>query len=185
MTWHEMGYWDCETTLWGRAHQIAPEEPKAQLQLAFLYNNEGDTPKALAVLDEGLHYRPNSPNIWLARANILYGDGQYDLAREAFLKVMQVTEPAAGQAVPPGAPARLRAAAAHQLSVMDISAKNFAEAEFYARSALSLNFNAAGYHSVLSQCLRGEGKKEEALAENALEMRLVMAQHANNQTHHP
>lgn len=185
MTWHETGYWDCETTLWGRAHEIAPGEPKAQLQLAFLYKNEGDIPKAMAVLDEGLNYRPNSPNIWLARANILYSDGQIDLARAAFLKVMQVTEPAAGQAVPAGAPTRLRATAAHQLSMMDVSVKNFVDAEHYARSAVSLNFNGAGYHSVLAECLRGEGKKEEAAAENALEMRLRMAQYANDQTHHP
>jgi len=185
MTWHEMGYWDCETTLWGRAHEIAPAEPKAQLQLAFLYKNEGDTPKALAVLDEGLHYRPNSPNIWLARANILYSDGQIDLARAAFLKVMRVTEPAPGESVQAGASTRLRASAAHQLSLMDLSAKNFTEAERYARSAVSLNFNGAGYHSVLAECLRGEGKKDEAVAENALEMRLRMAQYANDQTRHP
>jgi tetratricopeptide (TPR) repeat protein len=185
LTWHEMGYWDCERTLWSRAHQIAPSEPKAQLQLAFLYKDEGDTPKALAMLDEGLRYRPSSPNIWLARASILSDDGQLDLARAAYLKVMQVTEPAAGQPVQAGASTRLRANAAHQLSLMDLKTKNFVEAEHYARSALSLNFNGVGYHSVLSACLRGEGRKEEAAAEDAVEMRLRMAQQAGDQTHHP
>ncbi len=132
------------------------------MQLAFLYNKDGDTPKASAMLDEGLRYRPNSPNIWLARANILYGDEQLDLARAAYLKVMQVTEPAAGQAVPAGAPTRLRATAAYQLALMDISANNFVEAEHYARMALSLNFNGVGYHSVLSRvpARRGPGRRK-------------------------
>ncbi len=185
LTWHEMGYWDCERTLWSRAHEIAPSEPKPQLQLAFIYRNDGDVPKALAMLDEGLRYRPNSPNIWLARASILQGAGQLDLARAAYLRVMQATEPAAGKAVQAGAATRLRANAAHQLSLMDIAAKDFAEAERYARTAISLNFDGAGYHAILSECLRGEGRREEAIAENALEMRLRMAQHANDQTHHP
>jgi hypothetical protein len=68
---------------------------------------------------------------------------------------------------------------------MDLKAKKFVEAEAYARSALSLNFSGVGYHSVLSACLRGEGRKEEAAAEGAVEMRLRMAQQAGDQTHHP
>ena len=44
------------------------------MQLAFIYNEDGDTPKALGILNEGLRYRPNSPNLWLARASIFYGN---------------------------------------------------------------------------------------------------------------
>ncbi len=64
-------------------------------------------------------------------------------------------------------------------------AKNFVEGEGYARTALNLNFNGTGYHFVLSQCLLGEGRAEEAKAENALELHLRLAQHANEQTRHP
>ena len=169
LTWHEMGYWDCERTLWTRVHAVSPTEPKAQIQLAFLYEKP-ETSKALDILSEGLRYRPNSPSIWMARANILYGRKQLDEAQAAFLKVMQLTEPAAGQAVKAGSFTRLRAAAAYQLALMDVAPTNFQEAEHYARTALGLNFNGAGYHLALSQCLRGEGRAEEAKAENALEL---------------
>jgi hypothetical protein len=43
---------------------------------------------------------------------------------------------------------------------------------------LSLDAKGVGYHSTLSQCLRGEGRVEEAKAENALELRLRLAQQA-------
>ena len=185
LTWHELGYWDCDRTLWTRVHEISPSEPKGQLQLAEFYNQDGDTPKALSILDEGLRYRPNSPNLWLARAGILYGGKQLDVARAAYLKVMQLTEPAPGQAVRAGAPTRLRAAAAYQMASMDIKAQNFVEAEGYARAALSLNYNGAGYHLMLSRCLFGEGRAEEAKVENALELRLRLAQQANEQSDHP
>ena len=89
---------------------------------------------------------------------------------------MQVTEPAAGQAVEAGLNARDRAAAAYQLALLDIKAKNFVEAERYSRIALGLRYDGVGYHAVLSQSLRGEGRTDEANAENALELRLRLAQ---------
>jgi tetratricopeptide (TPR) repeat protein len=178
LTWHEMGYWDCDKTLWTRVNEIAPMEPRAQLQLAGIYDEEGDVPKALSILDAGMRYRPNSPNIWLGRAGVLYNANRLDEARVAYLKVLQVTEPAVGQTVEAGAPRRLRASAAVQLAKMDLTEKNFVEAEQYARSALSLNFNGAGYHVLLAQCLFGEGRVEEGKAESALELRLRLAQSA-------
>jgi hypothetical protein len=48
-----------------------------------------------------------------------------------------------------------------------------------------LNFNGTGYHAMLSQCLLGEGRAEEAKAEGALELRLRLAQQANEQSRHP
>jgi tetratricopeptide (TPR) repeat protein len=180
LTWHEMGYWDSDLTLWSRVLQISPANTKAQLQLAFIYREAGDTPKALAMLNDGLRYRPNSPNLWLARASILYADQQWDEARTGYLKVMQLTEPAAGQAVQAGPPTRLRAAAAYQLALMEIAAKNFPEAERYARSALSLRSDGVGYHEALAESLSGEGRLDEARAENATELRLRLAQQRSN-----
>lgn len=183
LTWHEMGYWDCDRTLWSRVHEISPLEVAGQIYAAGYCVEDGDTPKALSILDEGLRYHPNSPNLWMTRAGIFYGENQLDEARAAYLKVMQVTEPAAGQAVQAGAPRRLRGAAAYQLALMDIKAKNFVEAESYARSAISLNFNGTGYHVLLSRCLLGEGRAEEAKAESALELQLRLAQQANQPSH--
>jgi tetratricopeptide (TPR) repeat protein len=180
LTWHEMGYWDSDATLWSRVLQISPENPKARLQLAFFYREAGDTPKALRMLDGGLRYHPNSPNLWLARASLLYSNQQWDEARAGYLKVMQLTEPALGQAVEAGPPTRLRAAAAYQLALMQIAAKNFLQAERYARSALSLRPDGVGYHEALAESLSGEGRLDEARAENATELRLRMAQQRTN-----
>jgi tetratricopeptide (TPR) repeat protein len=185
LTWHEMGYWDSEATLWGRVLQVAPSNIKAQVQMAFLCREAGDVPRALAVLNDGLRYRPDSPGIWLARAAILSGNKQMDDARAAYLKVMQVTEPAPGQVVAAGPRAKMRAAAAYQLALLDISAGNFAEAEGYARTALSVRYDGVGYHSALSQSLQGEGRVEEARTENALELHLRLAQQGANRTDTP
>ncbi len=185
LSWHELGYWDCDRTLWARVLQISPSEPKAQIRMAYFYDEDRNTPKALSTLEAGLLYRPNSPNLWLAKADILYDSKQVGEARAAFLRVMQVTEPATGEAVQAGATSRLRASAAYRLAELDIAAKNFVEAESYARTALSLDFNGVGYHSVLSESLLGEGRAEEAKAENALELRLRLAQNAKEQAHHP
>jgi Tfp pilus assembly protein PilF len=176
LTWHEMGYWDSDRALWGRVAEIAPSQPKAQLQLAFMYNDDGDTPKALSILNDGLRYRPNSLKLWLARAGILYGNKQFDEARTGYLKVMQLTEPPAGHPVEAGVPAHARAASANQLALLDLAAKNFVEAESYARTALSLDFNGVGFHETLSRILTAEGRLDEASAENALELRLRLAQ---------
>jgi tetratricopeptide (TPR) repeat protein len=182
LTWHEMGYWDDDMTLWGRVLQISPSNIKAQVQMASLYQEAGNTPKALSILDDGLRYRPDSPGIWLARAGIFSSNNQKDAQRAAYLKVMQVTEPAAGQAVQAGPRAKMRASAAYQLALMDNAAKNFTEAEPYARTAISLRYDGVGYHSELSESLRGEGRIDEATRENALEMRLRMAQQRANGT---
>jgi 4-amino-4-deoxy-L-arabinose transferase-like glycosyltransferase len=186
LTWHEMGYWDSDLTLWTRVLQISPNHPKAQLQLAFLYREAGDTPRALRMLDDGLRERPRSPNFWLARASMLYSDQQWDEARAGYEKVMHLTEPAPGQPVEAGPPTRVRAAAAYQLALMAITAKDFPQAERYARTALSLRSDGVGYHEALAESLSGEGRLSEAWAENATELRLRVAQQrANGARSHP
>jgi tetratricopeptide (TPR) repeat protein len=176
MTWHEMGYWDCDKTLWTRVLDISPSQPKAQLQMAGIYSEEGDTAKALSILNDGLQYRPDSLKLWLARAGILNSDKQFGEAKAGYLKIMQLTEPTAGHAVEAGTATGMRATAAHQLALLDISAKDFVEAESYARMAIGLDFNGVGYHSTLAQSLRGQGRLDEAKAENALELHLRIAQ---------
>lgn len=177
ITWHEMGYWDCDTTLWTRVLEVSPAEPKARLQLASIYNGEmKNVPKALDILNEGLRYRPNSPKLWTVLADIHSGNKQFDEARTDYLKIMQLTDPQTGLGVEAGLMAGLRANAANKLADLDVSANNFAEAEQYARTALSLNPGGVGYHLTLSRALAGEGRTPEARAENALELQLRLAQ---------
>jgi len=182
LTWHEMGYWDCDRALWTRVLEISPSHPKAQLQLAGMYDQEGDLPKALRVLDDGLRVRPKAMKLWLARAEILYSHDQFDQARPSYLKVMELTEPPPGHPVEVGLPMRVRAAAASQLALLDLSANNFVEAESYARIAISMDFQGVGYHQLLSRVLAAEGRNDEAKAENALELSLRLAQHRPAQT---
>ena len=44
LTWHEMGYWDCDMTLWSRVLQISPSQQKAQVQMASLYRRPEISP---------------------------------------------------------------------------------------------------------------------------------------------
>lgn len=172
LTWHEMSYWDSEETLWSRAHEIAPSNLRAQMALASIYNEDGDAAKALSILDDGLRYSPNAPNLLLARASILQADKKYDDARAEYLRVLQLTEPAARQPVEGGTTSRFRAIAVHGLTLLDFSTGNFAEAEHYARVALSLNFTGMNYHAALARSLREQGRVKEANAEDALEWQL-------------
>jgi tetratricopeptide (TPR) repeat protein len=180
LTWHEMGYWDNEAALWGRVLQISPSNIKAHMNMTLLYEETGDNTQALDMLSDGLRYHPDSPALWFVRGGILAGSGQTEPARAAFLKVLQVTEPAPGQAALAGPSVHTRAAAAYRLAKMEIAAGHFAEAERYARLALSLNYNGVGYHSTLAESLRGQGRTDEATRENALELRLRLEQQRAN-----
>jgi Flp pilus assembly protein TadD len=180
LTWHETGYWDNEMALWGRVLQISPSNVKAHMDIALLYEETGDNAQALDMLSDGLRYHPDSAALWFVRGGILATTGQTEAARDAFLKVLQVTERAPGQAALAGAGVHTRAAAAFRLAKMEIAAGHFTEAERYARMALSLNYNGVGYHSALAESLRGQERIDEARSENALELSLRLAQQRAN-----
>jgi tetratricopeptide (TPR) repeat protein len=160
--------------------QISPSNIKAHMDLALLHEEVGDNAQALNMLSDGLRYHPHSAALWFVRGGILAATGQTDASRAAYLKVLQVTEPAPGQAALAGAGVHTRAAAACRLAQMEIAARHFTEAERYARMALSLNYNGVGYHSTLAESLRGQGRIDEAKNENALELRLRLAQQRAN-----
>jgi hypothetical protein len=118
---------------------------------------------------------------------IFQADKQLDEARAGYLKVMQLTDPAAVQQVEGGPPTRravaasLRAVTAYQLAVLDFSTKNFVDAEYYARIALNLEPKVINNHRALSRSLREQGRVEEANVEDTLILRLQ----ANGQNQHP
>lgn len=175
LSWHEIGYWDNDFALWSRVLEISPSHLKGHAVLASLYKMEGDTPRAMRVVDDGLRFYPNSPNLWMVRAGILFANRQQNEARNEYLKVMQLTDPASSQAARFGTTVPIRAAAALILAKMDLKANQYAEAERYVRTAMALNPDGTGYHETLSECLRGEGKLDEANAENLLELRENLA----------
>ena len=180
LSWHETGFWDCDTLLWARVLQISPENFWARIMLSSAYGQLKDFPRALATIDEGLRYYPDSPSLWLARAGVLAEAGQPEEAKAAYLKVMKLTEPAPGRAVAAGRPGNARAAAACQLALLENKAGSYREGERYARIAMSLRYDGVGYHSALAESLRGQGQTDEAKNENALELRLRLAQAKQN-----
>jgi tetratricopeptide (TPR) repeat protein len=180
LTWHEMGYWDCDKTLWSRVLEISPSQPKAIIQMAEFYCEDGDSAKAISLLNEGLRYYPASPKFWLERARTLNDASRFAEARTSYLKVMQLTEPVNGRPAGTMVSTNARARAAHQLAIMDLKANNLTQAESYARTALDSNPEAVSYHTTLSEILTAEGREDEAVAEGKLELQLSLARQLRN-----
>ncbi len=189
MTWHEMGYWDTEATLWPRSLEISPSSLMAQLHTAVIYREAGDTVKALGVLNDGLRYRPNNTNLWVVRSQIFQADKQLDEARAGYLNVMRLTEPTTVPQDAADAPTEravatsMRTVAAYELAVLDFSTKDWPEAEHYAQIAVTLNPKDPHSHMALERSLREQGRVAEADDEKALVVRLW--QQADKQNHHP
>ena len=129
--------------------------------MATIHNQAGNTSLALSVLSDGLRYHPEAKNLWVSRSHILEDNNQFDEARAGFLKVMQMTEPEPGRPVGVGTSTFMRTVAAYQLTVLDLSTKNFVEAEHYARIAVSLNSKEINLHRALAWSLRGQGRVKE------------------------
>ncbi len=105
LTWHEMGYWDCDATLWSRVLQISPSNLKAQVQLAFLYTRSRRYSQGSRHAERRLALPSEfSESLAGARQHSLTATNNGTQARAAYLKVMQLTEPAPGQAVQAGPP---------------------------------------------------------------------------------
>jgi tetratricopeptide (TPR) repeat protein len=172
VTWHEMGYWESDAKLWPRALEISPSSVVAQIHTASIYNNSGDAAKALQVLDDGLRYHPSGANLWVSRSLIYQANREFEQARAGYLKVIQMPEI--------DVPISVRAAAAHQMTLLNFSEKNFVEAEHYARVALSLNPMGFSYHRALARSLREQGRVAEASAEEALELKFQANVAANS-----
>jgi tetratricopeptide (TPR) repeat protein len=174
LTWHETSFWDDDYALWGRAYQISPRLVTAEVFFADQCLQRGDIAQAFAISDAGLGYHPLSPNLWLQRATLLKSAGKPAESHAAYLKVLEVTAPLAGQPLAPDL-SRARAAAVFQLAKTALDAGDYAEAEHYARMAIAVKFDGVAYHAILAESLRGQGRIDEAAAEGALELRLRLA----------
>ena len=152
-----------------------PRSRRRKSQLAFIYKEAGDTPKSSRHAGRRIALPSRFSEFLDGAGRILYDDKRWDEARAAFLKVLQVTEPAPGRRLQPELPRVYEPLPPINWLCWIFRPSNFPEAERYARVALSLDDKGVGYHSALSECLRGEGRVEEAKAENALELRLRLA----------
>lgn len=173
-SWHELQYWECDRSLWTRVLQVSPTHIGGTVQVAGFYYEEGNLPRALATLDTGLRYHPDSPGLWLARADFLMLQTRLDEARIGYHQVLSSTEAVADEPLTGGL-LRSRYSAAYQLARLEIKAGNYKAAEEYARVAIALNPAGTGYHAILAASLRGQGRDSEARAENLLELRTALA----------
>jgi Flp pilus assembly protein TadD len=174
-SWHELGYWDSDRTLWARVVEISPSHVVGRVQAASGYVIDGDLPRALAEVDEGFRYHPNSPRLWFARADFLMAAGRLDEARLAYHHALRSTEPEPGVPLQ-GVLLSTRYSAAYQLARLEITAKNFPAAESAIHMALAIHPDGSGCHMLLAASLRGQGKEAEARAEEALELHLRLTQ---------
>jgi tetratricopeptide (TPR) repeat protein len=172
-SWHELQYWECDRTLWTRVVEISPSHIGGIAEVAGYYYQDGDLPRALAKIDEGLRYHPNSSGLWLTRANFLLAEKRLDEARIDYQHVLRSTAP--GDEPLTGTLLRSRYTAVYQMARLEIEAGNYKAAEDYARMALTLNPAGSGYHSTLAAALQGQGRDPEARAENMSELRLALA----------
>ena len=173
LSWHEMGFWDSDLTLWQRSLQISPTLIKAEVQSAFFVNQSGDRARALAILDDGLRIHPQSINLWYFHASMA---PTKDEQRSEFQKLLQLTDPVVGRPSTEQS-ARMRSIAAFALAKIELKAGNLAEAERYARTAIQANYAGVGLHSTLGEVLRAEGRPDEAEREGYIELHLRLAEH--------
>jgi hypothetical protein len=176
-SWHELQYWECDRSLWTRVVAISPSHIGGRVQVAGFYYQDGDFPHALAAIDEGLRYHPDSPGLWLTRANFLNGEKRIEEARADYLRVLRATEPAADEPLT-GTLLRSRYTAAYELARLEITARNYNAAERYARIAIALNPSGPNFHTTLAAALKRQGKDSEARAEGEFEMRQAQARRA-------
>ncbi len=146
--WHESGFWDNELSLWGRAVQVAPLRSTARVQLAWRYIDKNDAASALKVLDDGLARQPKSPALWRTRGVIEYDRQQYESARKAFLKTIEVA--AFYDDKPSPDIWEAKAASAYYLAQLDTADKNYVSAEKWLRIAVALQPNSTAYRNSLA-----------------------------------
>ena len=165
VTWHESGYWRNEVSLWERATETAPNTANPWLRVAGMYSGDLRSMKAVAVIDEGLRYRPNSPFLWQARGLLLFDREQTAAARQAFLKVIEVASSYDLQQH--SDVAYQKTGAVFHLGVMDLRAGNYVSAERWIRESIALEPQIPELHLALAEALRKQGRLNEARQEES------------------
>lgn len=134
------------------ARQLLRNNPRSAIayeELALLYANQGETRKALTILEDGLKLLPQSPTLFKAGANINLGVQQPQEA-VAFLKRGVLAAPE-------------NAAMHNQLAALYFELGELADAEAVYRESLRLA-NRAATHRNLGKVLYALGRMREALA---------------------
>jgi tetratricopeptide (TPR) repeat protein len=163
-SWHETSYWSDNLSLWQRANAVAANEIRPKWVLASEYMVAGDEAAATRTVDDGLRLHPDSPYLMHTRAAIFEQNGDLHAASLWFEK-----EYAADRIgnLKPGAAIRIGDIAMKQL--------NYADAERWYRSAITLAPNAPGYHAALAKALRAEGREADAREQDRLEIEVSAA----------
>ena len=161
-TWHEVGFWETELTLWQRAEKIAPLLIEPRFMLADLYVQSGNRAAADKTLDEGLRLHPNSPTLWRSRALMLYGDKNLPAAKSSFQKAFEADNSG-----------KVKPLCAFYLGKIATEQDDFVSAETWLRTAIQLAPRAVGYHSALATALYGQGRVDDGMLEEKAEFELA------------
>lgn len=84
--------WKDELTLWTDALKKSPHKVRPYLQLATIYQDEGDLDRAIAYCDQAIRYGPNDERGYNNRGNAYARKGEHDKAIADFTKVMQINQ---------------------------------------------------------------------------------------------
>lgn len=163
-SWHETGFWADNLSLWQRANVIAPNEVRPKYVLADEYTLVGDKAAAARTIDEGLQLHPDSPYLLFSRAVIVQNNGDLPGAGAEFEKAFAADKVG-----------NLKPISAMKIGEIAMKQQNYAEAERWYRTAVTLASETPGYHAALAKALRAEGREAEAQEQDRLEVEVSAA----------
>ncbi len=163
-SWHETGYWADNLSLWQRASVIAPNEIRPKYVLADEYALAGDKAAAARTIDEGLRLHPESPYLLHSRAALLEKDGDLPGAKAEFEKAFAADKVG-----------NLKPISAMRIGEIAMKQQDYADAEQWYRTAVTLAPNSPGYHAALAKALHAEGREADATEQERLEFEVSAA----------
>ena len=157
-SWHETGFWADNLSLWQRASVIAPTEIRPKYVLADEYMLAGDKVAASRTIDAGLLLHPDSPYLLSSRATIRENHGDLPAAKADIEKAFAADKIG-----------NLKPICATKIGDIAMQQRNYAEAENWYRTAVTLAPSSPGYHAALAKALHAEGRETDAIEQYKLE----------------
>lgn len=157
-SWHETGFWADNLSLWQRASIIAPTEIRPKYVLADEYMLAGDKAASRRTIEAGLQLHPDSPYLLASRAAILESNGDLPAAKANLEKAFAADKIG-----------NLKPVCAMRIGDIGMKQKNYAQAEQWYRTAVTLAPDTPGYHGALARALQAEGREVEAQEQDNLE----------------
>jgi protein O-mannosyl-transferase len=163
-TWHETSFWQDNLSLWQRASEVAPAEVRPKVELAEEYALAGNIRAAKQTVAEGLRLHPQSPHLLFSRAALMERDGDLATAKSIFETAFAVDQVG-----------NLKPICASRIGNIDMQQKDYADAERWYRTAVTLAPAVPAYHGALAKALRAQRREAEAREQDLLAREAAIA----------